>query len=92
MGGLGQSSGGSVPFFMAHWGAVVARDGGAVGKRLAKKVPPGQTLYSNFLFSGASQWNSIFSSSGSRIFFSEALSVPKFLLQYFQASHREQVL
>ena len=29
------------------------RDGGAVGKRLAKKVPPGQTLFSHFLFSGA---------------------------------------
>ena len=46
-----------VPLFLAYWMALVAAvshgDGGAVGKRLAKKAPPGQTLFSNFLFSGA---------------------------------------
>ena len=53
MGGLGTSLV-LVPFFLAALcRAVSHRDGGAGGKRLAKKAPPGQTLFSNFLFSGA---------------------------------------
>ena len=54
-------------------------DGGAVGKRLAKKAPPGQTLFSNILFSGASK--------GSSKFFSGAPMYSN-LIEQVSKSHR----